>query len=64
MSLSNNFRNPKKFWKSLNSLLNKSTESIGPHSRTFSEVSSEMFLKDIGQIHERLKMCSYAAEVF
>ena len=40
---------------------------IGPHSRTFSEVSSEMFLTDekhIGRIHERLKMCSYAAKVF
>src|SRR4029434_5387671 len=45
----------------------------GPHSRTFSEVSSEMFLtgfgkttqaKDIRQIHARLKMRSYAAEVF
>ena len=48
-------------------------QNNGPHSRKCSEVSSEMFLKgfskttyekDIRQIHESLKKCSYAAEVF
>ena len=54
-------------------ILREMSDNIGSHSRTFSEVSSEMFPtgfgkttweKDIRQIHERLKMCSYAAEVF
>ena len=39
--LSNNFRSPKKFWKSLNSLLNKSTKSIATKVKVHNDIISD-----------------------